>query len=73
MILKIVEVLGILLAIWFFASQIIFPALTKRPWFPLFREERRDVEAEILAANEAADVAELKKSLPVKKDENASF
>ena len=68
MLLKLIEGVLVLAAIWGVCTQILFPALTRRPWFPFFRAERQEIETEIVAANEAADVEELRKQIPVKKD-----
>lgn len=73
MLLKVGEGIFILVCFWIAIFQILLPALAKRPWFPIFRTERQEIDAEVIAANEAADVAELRKSLPVKKDENVSI
>ena len=61
MIIRIIEVLSALATVVIFVTQMVIPALRKRPLFPIFRWRRRRAEDAVIEAGEEVDIGGMKK------------
>jgi hypothetical protein len=58
--LFVIEFVISVLLVAFFATQIIAPMISGRPWFPILHQRRR-AELELVEAKEDVEIAELEK------------
>ena len=74
MFLKILIIAIFILAAVFIITQILTPAFTNHPFFPMFRKKRRLIEGELAEQSENDELEELAKHIKHEevKNENAN-